>query len=127
MSAPSRSARNAPRIGRRITDNAPPVANGLDTTVKSNWADDAGGSLAGDGQQSVSAEELVKWLSAQLQTYPHCDEVTVERLTRLERSDADGCNWSRSLVLAPAGTSPIHYGIAYASVLRQARKRFNIR
>ena len=120
------SARNPQSIGGSFIDNATPVRNDLGTTVKSDWANGAEDLLAGDGVQAVSHEELIKWLSARLQTYPHCDKVTVERLAKLERPDTDGCNWSRSLVLNPAGTSAIHYGIAYASVLREARRRFNL-
>jgi hypothetical protein len=110
------SARNAPRIGRRTTDNARPVANDLDTTVKSNWTDDTGGLPAGDGPQTVSAEELVKWLSAQLQT----DQIGTLRCRRVQlvaqfglgsRGDIAHSLWDCLRVGAPTSAQAVQHQV----------------
>jgi hypothetical protein len=58
------------------------------------------------GRVLVDENELVRWLTAQFQTYPECAAVSVEKVTRLDGPDSEGCNWSRTLVLNSAGTSP---------------------
>ena len=91
-----------------------------DTTVN-NLHDDVP-ELPAAGPRAASEAELVRWLTAQIQTFPGCAQVTVEQLFRLEMPDAEGCNWSRTLVLDPHGVSPVEYVLAYATVVERARK-----
>jgi len=47
-------------------------------------------------------------------------------VTRLDRPDEAGCNWSSSLVLAPAGVEPEVYVLAYAQAIATARETWNL-
>jgi hypothetical protein len=51
----------------------------------------------------------------------------VIRVDRLDKADSrDGCNWSLSLVLDPAGVAPEVYGLAYGLIIGQAREIWNL-
>ena len=100
-------------------------ADNPDTTIK-NLHDAGVPELEAAGPRPVGEGDLVRWLTAQFQTFPECAQVTVEGVFRLEPPDSEGCNWSRTLVLDPHGVPPVEYVLAYAAIVEQARKAFNL-
>jgi hypothetical protein len=98
----------------------------MDNTPKTNRFSNPQMRAGEGGIQAVSEEDLVNWLTAQFQSYPGCAQVSVVRVTRLELPDSEGCNWSRTLVLDPAGAQPSDYVLAYAAAVEKGRKRFNL-
>src|SRR5438045_2916859 len=79
-----------------------------------------------DGRKNFSQEDLMKNLSAMIQTCPGCEKVKVIDMTRLDPPDNTGCNWSTSIVLDPAGTSPEVYVLGYATIVFMARSSWNL-
>lgn len=72
----------------------------------------------------VSAAELRRWLTARVRTHRGCESVEVIGLFRLEKSDQDGCNWSHTLVVDPAGTPAPAYALACADAVVRGRALF---
>jgi hypothetical protein len=79
-----------------------------------------------DGRKLFSREGLMRNLSAMIQTCDGCEKVTVVDITRLDPPDTSGCNWSTSVVLDPAGTSPEVYSLGYATIVFMARTSWNL-
>jgi hypothetical protein len=77
-------------------------------------------------RQLLAPEELHERLSALMRSCEGCENVAVTGTNRLERPDADGCNWSTSVVLDPAGVAPEVYALAYAAVITTARASWNL-
>jgi hypothetical protein len=100
-----------------------PVSS-IDTTLSAEWGTSSDGEV--QGPVLVDEADLVRWLSAQFQTYPGCSTVSVERVIRLAKPDSDGCNWSRTLVLNPGGAPAEAYALAYAAIVDLGRKAFNL-
>ena len=98
----------------------------FETTLSADWSTQAA-EREDDGPLLVDEAELVRWLSAQFQTYPGCSAVSVGQVIRLEAPDSQGCNWSRTLFLDSAGASPADYGLAYAAIVEMGRKAFNLK
>lgn len=82
---------------------------------------------ADDGRKHFSAGDLMKNLSAMIQTVPGCEKVRVVEITRLEPPDNSGCNWSTAMVLDPGGTPPEVYVIGYATIVFMARSSWNLK
>ena len=78
------------------------------------------------GPRPVSEPELVRWLTAQFQAHPECAAVTVEQVFRLDPPDAEGCNWSRTLVLKPAGVAAHQYALAYATIVERPARHSSL-
>ena len=95
-----------------------------DTTIKNLNDPEVPEEFRELGPRPVAEAELRRWLTTQFQTYPECVAVSVEHVFRLEMPDAEGCNWSRTLVLDPHGVSPTDYAIPYAAIVEKARKAF---
>lgn len=85
------------------------------------------GALKNNERVALDARELARWLTAQIQAHPGCAEIVVERVIRLDAPDNEGCNWSRTVVLNPNGRSPKYYGVPYAAVVAEARRRFTLK
>ena len=77
-------------------------------------------------RHALSYAEILTRLSALIQSCEGCEHVAVIGITRLDALDTDGCNWSSSVVLDPAGVPPEVYAIAYASVVAIARASWNL-
>ena len=77
-------------------------------------------------RQVLSQDELRARLSALMRACDGCENVVVTGTTRLDRADLDGCNWSASIVLDPAGVAAEVYALAYASVISIARASWNL-
>ena len=95
-----------------------------DTTIKNLHDADVPEEFREVGPSRVAEAELRRWLTAQFQTHPQCAAVTVEQIFRLDMPDAEGCNWSRTLVLDPHGVAATDYAMPYAAIVEKARKAF---
>jgi hypothetical protein len=78
-------------------------------------------------RQALGMEELLARLTRLMQGCEGCESVAIAELTRLDAPDPAGCNWSASVVLAPAGVAPEVYTLAYASVVFMARESWNLK
>lgn len=77
-------------------------------------------------RQALSHDELLARVSALMQSCEGCEKVGVIGVTPLDRPDADGCNWSFTLVLDAASVPAEVYGLAYAQVIATARSSWNL-
>jgi hypothetical protein len=77
-------------------------------------------------RQFIPLSELLARLSRLMQACDGCESVRVIEVTRLERPDETGCNWSSSLVLSTAGVEPEVYVLAYAQAVGTAREAWNL-
>jgi hypothetical protein len=78
-------------------------------------------------RQTLSREELIERLTKMIQSYEGCENVRVVNVTRLDFPDKDGRNWSRSLVLDPAGVAPEVYSLAYGAIIGTAHDTWNLK
>jgi hypothetical protein len=87
------------------------------------------GDLGGDdvSRQSLSREDLMDRLTKMIQSCEGCEKVRVVGITRLDFPDKDGRNWSRSIVLDPAGVKPEVYSLAYGAVIGTAHETWNLK
>ncbi|HYL25922.1 MAG TPA: hypothetical protein VEV21_16135 [Burkholderiales bacterium] len=83
--------------------------------------------LGSGERQALAREDLLARLTRMMQSCEGCESVAVTGLTRLNTPDSAGCNWSASVVLAPAGVAPEVYTLAYASVVFMARSSWNLK
>jgi hypothetical protein len=96
-------------------------------------ATSSGGFLFGQDEpnqaerQALSRADFLARLSALVQSCEGCEHVTVIGVTRLYAPDTEGCNWSSSVVLDPAGVAPEVYVLAYASAVAVARASWNLK
>lgn len=78
-------------------------------------------------RELLTRQELLNGLTALMRTCEGCEHVTVIGIDRLEPPDSrDGCNWSISIVLEPAGVAPEVYALAYGMVISSARESWNL-
>ena len=87
------------------------------------------GDLGGDEvkRQSLSREDLMERLTKMIQACEGCEKVRVISVTRLDFPDKDGRNWSRSLVLDPAGVAPEVYSLGYGAIIGTAHETWNLK
>ena len=77
-------------------------------------------------RQVISRLELLMTFRL-MQSYEGCEHVRVIDVTRLEREDEAGCNWSSSIVLATGGVEAEElYVLAYAQAVTTARESWNL-
>jgi hypothetical protein len=81
---------------------------------------------SGTERQALARHELLARLSALMRSCEGCENVAVLEVTALDAPDTSGCNWSLAVVLDPAGVAPEVYALAYASVIMEARERWNL-
>ena len=86
----------------------------------------AGASARPAGRALVSEHDLLKLLTTHFQANEACRAVRVIEIARLAAPDTEGCNWSSSVVLDPAGVAPEVYSLVYAEVVKRARERYNL-
>ena len=104
---------------------APKPMDEDDTVNRAIFAD-----LAGDlevKRQTLTREELLDRLTKMIQSCEGCEKVRVISVTRLDFPDKDGRNWSRSIVLDPAGVEPEVYALAYGAVIGTAHETWNLK
>jgi hypothetical protein len=93
----------------------------------------SGGFIFGDEdsgkaeRRAVPEDELIASLTALIQTCEGCENVKLIGVTRLDAPDTEGCNWSTSVVLDPAGVAAEVYSLAYAQVVFMARSSWNLK
>lgn len=99
-----------------------PAQDAEDTDVGSSFfiGDDA------SERQVVSRKDLLERLSALMRGCEGCEGVAAIGVSRFDKPDSEGCNWSPSIVLDPAGVAPEVYALAYASVIAIARASWNL-
>lgn len=85
-----------------------------------------GAAPAAARRAAIGEAELLKLLTAHFQANEKTRAVSVVRVTRLDAPDSEGCNWSSSVVLDPAGVAPEVYALVYAEVVKRARERYNL-
>jgi len=87
-----------------------------------------GGFVFDDGpeRQVLPEGELLARLSALMRSCEGCENVAATGVTRLDKPDEGGCNWSSSIVLDAAGVPAEVYALAYASVIGMARSSWNL-
>jgi hypothetical protein len=85
-------------------------------------------SLARNRRQFVSASELDAYLTAQLRRTGGFGTVRIAAGYRLQRDDANGCNWSGDVTVIQGMRSPASDVIAAAlrPIVGVARARFNL-
>jgi hypothetical protein len=81
----------------------------------------------GGARPALSPDELLQRLTALLRTHEGCGNARVVALTRLDAPDREGCNWSSSLVLDAGGAPPEVYALAYAAMIGEARRAWNLK
>jgi|SRR3954464_481245 len=79
------------------------------------------------GRHAVHEVDLLRLLTEQFRTHEGCERVSVVGVHRFERADSEGCNWSSSLILDPAGVAPELYVLAYGAIIGHARQIWNLR
>ena len=96
-----------------------------DSTVNREIFGDIGGDEV--KRQSLSREDLMERLTKMIQACEGCEKVRVISVTRLDFPDKDGRNWSRSLVLDPAGVAPEVYSLGYGAIIGTAHETWNLK
>jgi len=79
------------------------------------------------GRHALHEHDLLQQLTEQFRTFEGCEPVSVVGVHRLDPADSEGCNWSSSLVLDPAGVAPEVYALAYGAIIGHARQTWNLR
>ena len=79
------------------------------------------------GRHALHEADLLRKLTEAFHHHEGCERVSVVGVFRLEPADNEGCNWSSSLILDPAGTAPEVYALAYAAIIGHARQTWNLR
>lgn len=82
--------------------------------------------IAAQRRSLVSEQEILRVLTARIQTFHRCEKVRAVRIYPLDAPDSEGCNWSSSIVLEPLGVPPEVYALAYAEAVKSARERYNL-
>ena len=77
-------------------------------------------------RREVDEAELLRVLTTAMRMHEQCASVRVVAITRLDVPDTEGCNWSSSVVLDPAGVAAEVYSVVYADVVKKARERYNL-
>jgi hypothetical protein len=96
----------------------------LDVTLQGGLF--GGAQPAGGARPALALDELLQRLTALLRAQEGCENASVIGLTRLDPPDSEGCNWSASIVLDPAGARPEVYALAYAAMIGEARRSWNL-
>jgi len=101
-----------------------PMDDAEDTINDQMFSFGVGGPAA--QRQVLSYADLLACVSALMQSCEGCESVSVVGVSRLDRPDTAGCNWSLTLMLDAAGVPAEVYGLAYAQVIAMARSSWNV-
>jgi hypothetical protein len=72
-------------------------------------------------------EEIRDWLNRELHQHPNCQETRVSVQYQLQEPGADGCNWSRDLVINYGRDDSVVVHQHLRPLFEEARRRFNVR
>jgi len=75
----------------------------------------------------IARDELSAWMTAHIRKVEGCEQVEVGGVIPLQEPDAEGVNWSESIVLTATGVPKEIYEPAIRKVLATARVQFNIK
>ena len=71
--------------------------------------------------------EISGWLNQELRKHKGCDEARATVQYELCEPDADGCNWSRDLIINCGGDDSVLVNQHLRPLFEEARRRFNVR
>lgn len=73
---------------------------------------------------SVSQDQLLNWINAELSKHEECGDCRVTSIIRLKGEDEDGCNWSSVNLRCSGVPADICYPVAN-QVIAEAKMKFN--
>jgi len=71
-----------------------------------------------------TAEDIGKWITAELQKIKACQGSSVDSVVGLREPDVDGCNWSDSIAVQLGEDCPRPI---LQKIIQEARQRFNLK
>ena len=71
--------------------------------------------------------EISAWLNQELHKHEGCTEARVTVQYELQEPDADGCNWSRDLIINYGRDDSLLVNQHLRALFEEARGRFNVR
>ena len=71
--------------------------------------------------------EISAWLNQELHKLEGCGEARVTVQYEILELDADGCNWSRDLIINYARDDSVLVNQRLRPLFEEARRRFNVR
>ena len=79
-------------------------------------------------RELLSLTQLSEWMTSELQKNEDCEGSTVRVQYKLQKPDADGCNWSDSVVFSPGPkvSKETLTGLV-GDIVRAARVNFNVK
>jgi hypothetical protein len=95
-------------------------------STASGWLGGDADSTRPHGRHAHSRDELIRRLTAMMQSWEGCEKVRVLEIYRLDPPDNVGCNWSSTLMLEPNGTEPEVYALGYGAIIATARESWNL-
>jgi len=72
-------------------------------------------------------DEISAWLNQELHRHPGCEETRASVQYELLEPDADGCNWSRDLIINYGRNDSLVVNERPRLLFEEARRRFNVR
>jgi hypothetical protein len=69
---------------------------------------------------------ISSWITARLRSFPECADAEVTVQYELHEPEADGCNWSRDLVINYGRSDSQAVQRRLRPLCKEARRRFNI-
>lgn len=72
-------------------------------------------------------DEISGWLTEELRKHPECRETRVSVQYELQEPGADGCNWSRDLIINYGRDDSVLVDARLRPLFEEARRRFNVR
>jgi hypothetical protein len=77
-------------------------------------------------REMKTRSEISDWVTIKLNEHPACGETRVTVQYELEEPDADGCNWSRDIVLNYGRDDSAVVNQHLRPLFEEARRRFNV-
>ncbi len=71
--------------------------------------------------------EISAWLNQELHKHKGCEEARATVQYELVEQDADGCNWSRDLIVNYGCNDSVLVNQHLLPLFEEARRRFNVR
>jgi hypothetical protein len=72
-------------------------------------------------------DEIGAWLNRGLHKHPGCEGARATVQYELLEPDADGCNWSRDLIINYGRNDSVVVNEHLSPLFEEARRRFNVR
>jgi hypothetical protein len=78
-------------------------------------------------RQFKTRDELSAWLNQALHKHPGCEAARATVQYELVEPDADGCNWSRDIIIDYDCNDSVVVNEHLRALFEEARRRFNLR